>query len=155
MDNEDFEFSEEENEEFENEQRKEREKLKKHPLLKQAKEIVSILDALLATSNEEEDADQYGNTLRESAMIIVAKLTSGLRSDNYLLCMQNAAIIREHGEYLRLSNHMLNSSDGFNEKYVDMFRQEMENSRLLFKEWADEIRKMENDFEDEWGLFLG
>ena len=155
MDDEEFEFSAEENEEFENEQRKKREELKKHPLLKQAKEIVSIVDALLSSCSEEEEVDFYGNTLRESAMIIVAKLTSGLQSDNYLLCMQNAAIIREHGEYLRLSNHMLNHSGTFDEKYVNMFRQEMENFRLLFKEWAVEIRKMENDFEDEWGLFLG
>lgn len=155
MDDEDFEFSEEEKEEFEKEERKKREELKKHPLLKQAKEIVSIVDALLTTSSDEQEVEMYGNTLRESAMIIVAKLSSGLRSDNYLLCMQNAAIIREHGEYLRLSNHMLNHSGSFNEKYVEMFRQEMENFRLLFKEWAEEIRKMENDFEDEWGLFLG
>jgi hypothetical protein len=155
MDDEDFEFSEEENAEFEREQAEERAKLKKHPLLKQAKEIVAIVDALLATSSDEQKDDPYGATLRDSAMIIVAKLSSGLRSDSYLLCMQNAAIIREHGEYLRLSNHMLNYSGAFDEKYVNMFREEMENFRLLFMEWAKEIRKMESDVEDEWGLFLG
>lgn len=154
MDEDDFEFSQEENEELENEMRKEKEKLRKHPLLKQAKEILSIVDALLDTCNDELIAEQYGGTLRESAMIVVVKLSSGLASDNYLLCMQNAALIREHGEYLRLSNHMLRSSDAFDEKYITMFRQEMENFRLLFKEWAKEIRKMENDFEDEWGLFI-
>jgi hypothetical protein len=154
MDDEDFEFSEEENAEFEREQTEERAKLKKHPLLKQAKEINTIVDALLTTCNDPQE-ELYGNTLRESAMIIVAKLSSGLRSNNYLLCMQNAAIIREHGEYLRLSNHLLNHSGAFDEKYVTMFREEMENFRLLFMEWAKEIRKMENDVQDEWGLFLG
>jgi hypothetical protein len=98
-------------------------------------------------------SDQYGSTLRESAMIIVAKLNSALLSDNYLLCIQNAALIRDHGEYLRLSNHMLDSSGAFDEKYVTMFRQEMETFRLLFKEWTETIHKMENDLEDEWGLF--
>lgn len=154
MDNDDFELSPEENEELEKEMRKEREMLKKHPLLKQAKEILSVVDTLLDTCNDAAMGERYGATLRESAMILVVKLSSALISDNYLLCMQNAALIREHGEYLRLSNHMLNSSGAFDKKYVKMFRGEMENFRLLFKEWAKEIGNKENDVEDEWGLFL-
>jgi hypothetical protein len=153
MDNEDFYLSDEENEEFEKERREEREKLQKHPLLKQAKEILSIVDALLDTCKDEEISKMYGDTLRESAMTIVAKLSSALVSDNYLLCMQNAAIILEHGEYLRLSNHKLNSSGALDKKYVDMFREETENFRHIFKDWAKEIRKMKSDVEDEWGLF--
>jgi hypothetical protein len=153
MDHDDFYLNDEENEEFEKERREERKKLKNHPLLKQAQEILSIVDALLDTYKDEEILKMYGGTLRESAMIIIAKLNSALVSDNYLVCMQNAALIRDHGEYLRLLNHMFNSSDVFDKKYVEMFRQEMENFRNLFKDWAKEIRKMENDFEDEWGLF--
>lgn len=152
MDEDDFGFNEEENEELENEMRKENEKLQKHPLLKLAQEILAIVDALLDTCNDEMK-ETYGSTLRESAMLVVAKLHSGLASDNYVLCMQKAAIIREHGEYLRLSNHMLSSSGAFDEKYVALFRQEMETFRLLFKAWAGEIQQMENDSEDEWGLF--
>ncbi len=148
----DFDFSEEENEELENEMRKEKEKLQQHPLLKQAKEVLNIVDALLDTCNKE-TSELYESTLRGSAMIIVAKLHSSLASDNYLLCMQNAAIIRDHGEYLRLSNHILSASGAFDEKYVAMFRQEMETFRLLFIDWAKEIHRMENDLEDEWGLF--
>lgn len=154
MDEDDFNLSEEDNEDLENEMRKEREKLRKHPLLKQAKEILNIVDALLDTCNDEMMSKHYGSTLRESSMIVVAKLSSALASDNYLLCMQNASLVREHGEYLRLSNHMLKSSGSFDEKYVSMFRQEMEKFRLLFIEWAKEIHKMENDYEDEWGLFV-
>ncbi len=153
MNDDDFDFSEEENEELEREMQKEKEKLQKHPLLKQAKEVLAIVDTLLDTCSKEA-SERYGSTLRESAMIVVAKLHSGLASDNYLLCVQKAAIIREHGEYLRLSNHMLSASGAFDEKYVIMFRQEMETFRQLFKNWAKEIHQMENDLEDEWGLFL-
>ncbi len=153
MEEDGFDFSEEENEGYEKEMRKENEKLQKHPLLKQAKEVLAIVDALLDTCSDE-TREVYGSTLRESAMIVVAKLHAGLASDNYALCMQKAAIIREHGEYLRLSNHLLSASGAFDEKYVAMFRQEMETFRLLFKDWAKEIQQMENDLEDEWGLFL-
>lgn len=120
----------------------------------QANEILSIVDALIDSCKEEEVGEMYGSTMRESAMIVLTKLSSVLRSNNYLLCMQNAALVREHGEYLRLSNHLLNHSDGFDKKYVAMFRQEMETFRLLFINWAKQIRKMENDVADEWGLFL-
>jgi hypothetical protein len=154
MDDDDFELSPEEREELENEMREERKRLAKHPLLKQAKEILSMVDVLLDTCSDELIADQYGASLRESAMIVVVKLSSALNSDNYLLCMQNASLIREHGEYLRLSNHMLNSSGAFDKKYVSMFREEMESFRLLFREWTKEIHKLESDVDDEWGLFL-
>jgi hypothetical protein len=49
---------------------------------------------------------------------------------------------------------MLIDSEAFDEKYINMFREEMERFRELFKTWAIEIRDKENDFEDEWGLFL-
>lgn len=156
FDDDDFDFedlSAEDNEDYEKQMKAEKEKLRKHPLLLQAKEILNIVDALLDTCNDPMQVDMYGGTLRESAMIVVAKLTSAIPSDHYLLCMQNAAIIRDHAEYLRLSNHMLNSSGGFDKKHLVMFREEMEKFRLLFIEWAKEIHNMENDFEDEWGLF--
>ena len=87
-------------------------------------------------------------------MIILAKLASGLGSDDYVLSMQKASIIRDHAEYLRLSNHMLNSLGVFDKAYVKAFREEMERFRELFREWAQEIREQENDFNDEWGLFV-
>jgi hypothetical protein len=147
-------LSDEEKEEIEKEMKEEREKLRKDPLLRQANEILKIVDALLDTCNDREVANRYGPTMQESAMIIVAKLHGSLGSDNYVLCMQKAAIIRDHAEYLRLSNHTLNSSEAFDKKYVKMFRDEMEIFRSLFKDRAKEIHRMENDFEDEWGLFL-
>ena len=109
--------------------------------------------ALLDTCEDPMQVDMYGGTLRKSAMIVVAQLTSAIPSDHYLLCMQNASIIRDHAKYLRLSNHMLNASGGFDKKYLVMFRNEIEKFRLLFKEWAKEIHQLENDFEDELGLF--
>lgn len=150
-DDDDFDFGDED-ENAEDWQEKKRQ-VNNHPLMLQAKEILQIVDALIDTCTDAEAADMYGGTLRESAMIVMAKLSSALAIDNYLLCMQNAAIIREHAQYLRLSNHILNMSEGFDERHVEMFRQEMETFRELFNVWAKEIHKMERDVEDEWGLF--
>lgn len=158
-DNEDFDFSyddlsDEEKKELERQQLAEEERINNHPLNLQAHEIMNMIDVLLDTCNDEEAKDMYGRTLRESAMIILAKLASGLGSDDYVLSMQKASIIRDHAEYLRLSNHMLNSMEVFDKAYVKAFREEMERFRELFKEWAAEIRAQENDYHDEWGLFV-
>jgi hypothetical protein len=156
FDDDDFDFgelSDEEREEIERERKEQDERVNKHPLMLQAQEILQIVDALLA-STDSETIDIYGGTLRESTMMLVVKLSSALRSDSYVICMQSAAIIRDHAEYLRLSNHILSDSEAFDEKYINMFREEMERFRELFKTWAKEIRDKENDFEDEWGLFL-
>lgn len=156
FDDDDFDFgelSDEEREEIEREMKAEDARVNKHPLMLQAQEILNIVDYLL-DSTDSETIDMYGGTLRESTMMLVVKLSSALRSDSYVICMQSAAIIRDHAEYLRLSNHMLTDSEAFDEKYIAMFREEMERFRELFKIWVKEIRDKENDFEDEWGLFL-
>ena len=147
-------LSDDEKREIERQQQEEDERLANHPLNVQANEIMNMIDVLLDTCNDEKARDMYGSTLRESAMIILAKLASGLTSDDYVLSMQKASIIRDHAEYLRLSNHMLNSLEVFDKAYVKAFREEMEKFRGLFREWAAEIREQENDFDDEWGLFV-
>lgn len=149
------EFSDEENAEFEKQQKEEEHRLRTHPLFLQAKEVLHIVDTLLDTCSDEMVRKDFIGTLRDSATIILAKLSSGLKSESYVLCMQKASIIRDHAEYMRLSNHMLSHLKAFDPKYIKMFREEMEKFRELFKLWAAEIHQMEPDFEDEdWGLFV-
>ena len=147
-------LSEEEKRELDRQLEEEDRRVKNHPLNVQAREIKNMIDVLLDTCGDEEAREQYGSTMRDSAMIILAKLASGLSSDDYVLSMQKAALIRDHAEYLRLSNHMLDSAEVFDKAYVKAFRDEMEKFRELFREWAAEIREQTNDFEDEWGLFM-
>jgi hypothetical protein len=150
----DFDFENLSDDEFKKESDEEERKLNAHPLYIQANEILTIVDVLVDTNEDDEQSKDFGFTLRESAMIIVAKLSSGLRSDSYVMSMQKASIIRDHAEYLRLSNHTLGIMEGFDPKYVTLFRQEMERFKELFILWAKEIHKMDSDYVDEWGLFL-
>lgn len=153
LEEDDFDFNDlPDDDEFRKQHEEEERKLKAHPLYVQAKEIMIIVDVLLDANDLDDYTRDFGATLRDSAMIINAKLSSGLRSESYVLCMQNAAIIRDHAEYLRLSNHTLNSTEGFDPAYVKLFRQEMEKFKTLFIIWANEIHHMIPD-DDEWGLF--
>ncbi len=148
------EFSEDDQREMDREFEERRRKLAEHPLNVQAYEILNMIEVLLDTSADESVKDMYGITLRESAQVIITKLSSGLNSTDYVLTMQKAALIRDHAEYLRLSNHMLDELDVFDKNYVKAFRDEMEKFRELFREWAEEIRRQSVEYEDDWALFV-
>lgn len=152
----DDELSDEENEELNREMERQRRSVKNHPLFRQAKEASHTLDTLLESGKQPEDhMESFTSSLKGAMMVLTAKLYSALHSDSYLVCMQNASIIRNEAEYLRLSQHMLNSSYDYDREYVSVFREDMEKFRILFSEWAKEIRQMDKDgIEDEWGLFL-
>ena len=130
-------------------------KAKNHPLTFQLSELTDTLYVLLKfPKTEDELIKSHIEIIRESFNLINAKLYSALRSDSYLVCMQNAAIIRSHADYLLLSSHTLNSLNCFDKGHVSVFRDEMEEFQQFFKAWAKEIKKMDKeDFEDEWGLF--
>ncbi len=146
------ELSDEEGEEIKREMENERKFIKSHPLIKQAKVIYEIVNALIDADDEN---SRFGSTLMESAMIVEAKLHSAIISKSYTICMENAAFVRHHANYILLSNHMLDDDETKDKQYIGLLREEMEKFRELFKIWAAEIHQLEkSDYEDEWGLFL-
>ena len=147
-------FSEEEQRKAAKHMRDKKLWVKNHPLMLQAVEINAMLDVLLDTCDGNSVITAYGVTLRDSARLIRVKLDAALHADSYIICMENAAVIREHAQHLRLSNHTLRASGDFNEKYLLAFRQEIEKFRSLFMLWANEIRSMKNDRDDEWNFFI-
>ena len=156
-DNFDFNFEDltpEENEALEKEMRERQQRIKKHPLKLKGDEIFETVSALMETFNEDEK-DMYGGTLMESAMIICAKIAGALGSENWHICMQNAAIIREHAEHLRIANHGLKEFTETDKNYIKVLRTTMEEFQQVFKEWVATFKNLEDDgYEDEWGLFI-
>lgn len=130
-------------------------KAAKHPLQLQLNEIGNTIQILLESANGKDDLlNVQTELIQQSLLIIKAKLYSALRSDCYLVCMQNASMIRYHGEYLKVSSNALKDSGQFNGNYINVFRQEMEEFRELFKAWVHDLKKMDKqELEDEWGLF--
>jgi len=157
FDDDDFDFddlSDEEKAEFEKEQKEKDKRLRNHPLFKKANEILTLVEAIIETLPEDEK-EMYGSTLMESALILAPKLAGAMQSDSWLICMQNASLIRYHAEYLLLSNHSLNEIEKADTSYIALLRTEMEEFKQLFKVWMTEVNKLDReDFEDDWGLFL-
>jgi hypothetical protein len=147
----DFEYNDEE---AERDYREEEKRKRNHPLYKQSKEIIQVVKALVESFRDEGIKEMYGSTMTESAYIISAKLSGALSMNFYTGCMQNAAIIREHAEYLRIATSGLHMLAESHTEYIVVLREEMEKFRELFKEWVSEIREMDDLMDDEWGLFV-
>lgn len=153
----DFNFddlSPEENEELGKEIERERKRTFGHPLMKKATEIYKIVHTLNETVDEE-DRERYMGTMYESAIMLAPKIAGAMGSKSWQICMQNAAIIRYHAEYIRIGTNGLKVFTKTDPSYIKMLRSEMEEFRELFKAWVKTFDQLEQeDYEDEWGLFV-
>lgn len=153
----DFNFdnlSPEEKEELEKEQQEKDKKIKTHPLFLKANDIYKTVEALIHSLPEEEQ-EIYASTLMESSMILAPKIAGAIGSESWLLCMQNASIIRYHAEYLLTSTSGLKLFTSAQKDYVQILRTEVEEFQTLFKDWVASFTKLDNeDYTDEWGLFV-
>lgn len=157
MDDENFNFDDlpdEEKEESEKEEKERKKAIKNSRVYLKAFEIFNIVKAIVETLSEEAK-EIYENTLLESAMILAPKIAGAIGSESWLICMQNAAIIRYHSAYLLTSTSGLRMFTKTQKEYVQLFREEMEEFRELFKEWVQTFSKLDHEeYSDEWGLFL-
>jgi hypothetical protein len=120
-----------------------------------AEEVYRTVKALLDSIPEGHLRRMHEGTMMESAMIIPAKIAGAIGSESWLICMQNGAIIREHAHYLLICTSGLKAEENVDQQYVQLLRDEMLRFRELFVEWVKEINNMEEeDYEDEWGLFI-
>src|SRR4051794_15840686 len=125
-DDDDFNFdfedlSPEEQEELEREFRERKDKMKRHPLLVKENEVYEVVSAFIE-SLDGDAKEMYGSTLMESALVINAKLAGAIGSNNWLLCMQNASLIRYHAEYLHTSTSGLTDFTNADKDYVIVLR---------------------------------
>jgi len=146
----DDDFSGDEGDDFE----REIDAFRKSPLFQKAMEIHDVVDAL-SSSLTDDDARRYVSTIKESSIIIPAKIAGAYGSGNWLICMQNASLIRYHAEYLHTATSGLKMFTSADKNYVKVLRDEMEIFREMFKEWVQSFSNLEkDDYEDEWGLFI-
>jgi uncharacterized protein with ParB-like and HNH nuclease domain len=148
----DFDENDEDNEWYDKEQERKKKMLKEHPLYKQSGEIMDLLETMRSVVEEGSIKDLLDSLVADSRTIFV-KLSSAIQMENFLISMQNASIIRDLGHRLRVANHSLSWEGDFDEKYVKVFREEMDRFLVLFREWVSTFDELERDVEDEWGLF--
>jgi hypothetical protein len=130
------------------------------PIYKKAKEIHDLIYQIIAHADEIDETDvagqmvkEYVNFLRESASIMLVKLSSSLREDMlYDLKMENAAIIRKSAREVLTNISGLGIMEFKEIDYLSLVRNEMEEFRVLFAEWVQTFDPW-NYIIDRWGLF--
>jgi hypothetical protein len=151
-------FDELDEEEFEREMKEREDRIQNHPIAKHAEEIYHLTEALIASLQPKEGFEgmhdeDAGIEIRSAAMMLGPKIAGALGSQEYTCAMQNAAIIRDNAEYLRLCTNTLHHFYEVDKNHLRLHRSEMERFRKLFIEWVKEIKNYERFGDDEWGLF--
>ena len=146
----------EEKEQLDREENLRKEKIHKHPLYLKARDILSTVTALLESFPEKEMKEMYSSTMTESAFMLAPKIAGAIGSDSWLLCMQNAALIRYHAEYLLTSTSGIQLFfENADKDYVQVLRDDMLEFKQLFNQWMQEVNALEDeDYVDDWGLFV-
>lgn len=149
-------LSEEEKSRMDREEESKWARMEDHPLYKKSREILDIVEAIIASLPEDER--DYHSPVRESAMMLAPKFAGAYGMDMWLLVMQNAALMRYHAEYVAtgVNGFEMLSNDQPDPRYLKMLREEMKEYKRLFNEWMNEVHAMPRDpemDEDDWGVF--
>lgn len=159
-DNDDFSWenlSEEERAEIDRKRKEEQTRMHNHPLYKQSHEILDIVSTIIE-SLPEEHRDFHAPML-ESAYMLAPKFAGVYNCGDWLLTMQNAALMRYHAAYISTGTYGFNmrGEGEVDQRYVLMLRDEMKTYKKLFNAWMKEVHAMErndDEMDDEWGVFL-
>lgn len=138
-----------------------REDLEKFPLFIKANEIRNLVEKVAVLVEEIEGNNEfeneiltnYKNYMRESALIIPAKIAGVFDSEMlYDIRMENAAIIRKEARSILTQASGLQMLNFKYLDYLELIRNEIEEFRVLFAEWVKTFDKW-NYIIDRWGLF--
>lgn len=134
-----------------------KDKLFQMPIMVKAMEIQELVSALRAFY-EEAEVDENSplemqlDMIYENSLIIPAKIAGAEGGDIYDIRMENAAIIRKAAREISVTVGYLDLGRLEENEYTDLIRLEIENFKVLFREWVKTFDPW-NYVLDDWGLF--
>lgn len=148
----DFDDNEENEDEPEFDPQAKRDQIYGHPLMKKAKEIVSLTHALVG-SLDEARKELYGGMMMEDAMLISAKFAGAEGVNDYILKMENATIMKVHARNLNAMTYQLAMEETHAEEHLNLLREAIEEFKSLFVDWVKSFDSSDR-YDDGWGLFI-
>ncbi|HTQ28702.1 MAG TPA: hypothetical protein VMI35_11255 [Puia sp.] len=127
-------------------------------LYNQWKSVLLLLLGLYDSLQEDEalpDKDFIESekaAMLEDAYLVGAKIRGAEGGDQYVLRMENAAMIRKSAQTVYIHVSSLAVLGLAEEAHIEAVRAEIEKFRAYFKDWVASFER--DEFEDEWGLFL-
>ncbi len=147
----DFEDNEEDDE-SEFDPKAQRDQIYSHPLMKKAKEIVSLTHALVG-SLDEARKELYGGMMMEDAVVMSAKFAGAEGVSDYILKMENATIMKVHARHLHSMSYQLALEETHAEEHLNLLREAIEEFKILFVSWVKSFDSADK-YDDGWGLFI-
>jgi hypothetical protein len=141
-----------EDDESEFDPKPQRDQIYSHPLMKKAKEIVSLTHALVG-SLDEARKELYGGMMMEDAMVMSAKFAGAEGVSDYILKMENATIMKVHARHLHSMTYQLAMEETHAEEHLNLLREAIEEFKVLFVAWVKSFDSS-NKYDDGWGLFI-
>ncbi|MDN3669052.1 hypothetical protein QWY93_06910 [Echinicola jeungdonensis] len=147
-------FDEEENwdegdeDDFNNEQ----ERIKRHPVMRKAQDILELTQALVGVLDEQAK-EMYGSFMMEDATLICGKFAGAEGVDDYILKMENAVIMKVHARHLNSMTYSVAMVDTHSEEHLQLLRDAINDFKMLFVDWVKDFDPSKK-FDDGWGLFL-
>lgn len=132
----------------------ERRKLEALPVYRKAVEIMDLTQQIVDTFAEDEMARVHRQLMTDDAMTLPVKIAGAEASDDYILKMENATIIKIHARSLLTQTSSAKYLGLQDDRYLKLLRDEVESFRTLFRAWVKtfEIDTVKED--DGWGLFV-
>jgi hypothetical protein len=124
----------------------------KMPIMIKAQEIFKMTQIIVDTIPISEDELPVRELMLADAMMITVKITGAEAGDLYTLRMENAVIIKIHARSLMTFATSLGFDSDKHDDYIDLLRNEIEEFKILFKEWVAGF-DIKHDIPDDWGLF--
>jgi len=132
---------------------KERKRVEALPIFQKAEEIREMTRRIIESIDDEEVKMIHSNVMLEDSVIIPAKIAGAEAVDDFVLKMENATVIKIHARSLQAQTASLIFEEVLPEEYLSLLRKEIENFRLLFREWIKTFHKFPKEG-DGWGLFV-
>jgi hypothetical protein len=148
----DFENKEDWEDESEFDPKAQRDQVYSHPLMKKAKEIISLTHALVG-SLDEARKELYGGIMMDDAMILGAKFAAAYAVSDFVLRMENATIMKVHAKNLNSMTYQLAIEETHAEEHLELLREAIEDFRYLFVDWVKSFDPSDR-IDDGWGLYF-
>ena len=131
-----------------------RKKLEALPIYQKALEIYDLTKRITDTFDKDEQAAPYREIMLEDCSMIPVKIAGAEAMDDYILKMENAVVIKLHARSLFTQTSAVAYLTSLDEAYLQLLRDEIEEFRILFKEWVQDFENTSSKEGDGWGLFV-
>lgn len=123
-------------------------------LLKQSLQILKTTQAIVETiADDNIMMVEYKTWMMENAYKIPPKIVGAVGTEEYMLMMENAVVIKLNARELITHCSGLEMFDYEHQEYVDTLRIELEAFQKQFVIWVRTFRKEDPIWPDGWGIF--